>query len=264
MLKIYSYNRASASAKALAEGLQVKRVKNIENIRRSDTVINWGSSSLSCNANVINSPSAIYNAVNKLRAFRVMKEAGVSVPDFTQDKEEAYDWLDDGYKVVIRHKLEGTNGEGIDVMKPGGGELPDAPLYVRYIRKDEEYRVHVFRGRVIDYVEKRKRNGEEAHPYIRSYGNGWVFCRSGVELPSVVEEESIKAVAALGLDFGAVDVVYRKGKAVVLEVNTAPGIEGTTLRKYIETFSTLVPVSRVGRSERGYRSWMSESRFFRR
>ena len=38
--------------------------------------------------------------------------------------------------------------------------------------------------------------------------------------------EATKAVAALGLDFGAVDVIYNEkyGRAYVLEVNTAPGL----------------------------------------
>ena len=38
---------------------------------------------------------------------------------------------------------------------------------------------------------------------------------------------------ALGLDFGAVDIVInRDNQPVILEVNAAPGIQGTTLENY--------------------------------
>ena len=52
---------------------------------------------------------------------------------------------------------------------------------------------------------------------------------------------AVNAVKALGLDFGAVDIIYneKENQYYVLEVNTAPGLEGTTLIKYAERFSKL-------------------------
>jgi len=52
-------------------------------------------------------------------------------------------------------------------------------------------------------------------------------------------DEGLASVMALGLDFGAVDIVYNENdnKAYVLEINTAPGLSGTTLEKYVEVFS---------------------------
>jgi glutathione synthase/RimK-type ligase-like ATP-grasp enzyme len=46
------------------------------------------------------------------------------------------------------------------------------------------------------------------------------------------------AVAALGLDFGGVDVIWneRRQMAYVLEVNTACGLEGQTVNDYAEAF----------------------------
>jgi glutathione synthase/RimK-type ligase-like ATP-grasp enzyme len=71
---------------------------------------------------------------------------------------------------------------------------------------------------------------------IRSWNNGWVFCHENVQAPPKVCEVAIQAVESLGLDFGAVDIGFREkeGKAFVFEVNTAPGIEGTTVRHYVE------------------------------
>ena len=50
------------------------------------------------------------------------------------------------------------------------------------------------------------------------------------------KEKRNAAIKALGLDFGAVDIIYNEAEDqhYVLEVNTAPGLEGTTLQKYTE------------------------------
>ena len=47
---------------------------------------------------------------------------------------------------------------------------------------------------------------------------------------------ALNAIEDLQLDFGAVDVVVSgySDNSFVLEVNTAPGIEGTTVKKYVE------------------------------
>jgi Fe-S cluster assembly iron-binding protein IscA len=96
----------------------------------------------------------------------------------------------------------------------------------------------VFKGSVIDFVQKKLKSGFTPKPYIRSHDNGWVFCREGVELPSKVKEAAIEAVAALNLDFGAVDLaISKKGSVCVFEVNTAPGIEGTTVTNYAKAIS---------------------------
>jgi hypothetical protein len=67
-----------------------------------------------------------------------------------------------------------------------------------------------------------------------------------------VKLEALRAVLALNLDFGAVDVIYNqhRDRAYVLEVNTAPGIAEYTTNVYAEHlryFSTL----RLLKKERG-------------
>jgi len=59
-----------------------------------------------------------------------------------------------------------------------------------------------------------------------------------------LEEFSVGAVKALGLDYGAVDVVLGvNGRFYVLEVNTAVGMEGTILKAYTNKF---LEVARYG------------------
>ncbi|MCS5737426.1 hypothetical protein, partial [Herbiconiux daphne] len=48
------------------------------------------------------------------------------------------------------------------------------------------------------------------------------------------------AMAAVGLDYGAVDIITNREEAWVLEVNTAPGMEGVTLEKYTAAISQFV------------------------
>jgi glutathione synthase/RimK-type ligase-like ATP-grasp enzyme len=62
-----------------------------------------------------------------------------------------------------------------------------------------------------------------------------VFCHEGVNPHQQVLDQSRQACEALELAFGAVDVVWNEHyhRASVLEVNTAPGLEGVTLEKYL-------------------------------
>ena len=122
----------------------------------------------------------------------------------------------------------------------------EAPLYTKYVKKADEYRIHVVDGHVIDIQQKRKRKeilNEDINYQVRNACNGWVFCRDNVTCPTVCLELAVAAVSALSLDFGAVDIGFntRSKTAVVYEVNTAPGLEGTTLDKYYNAFRQLLP-----------------------
>jgi glutathione synthase/RimK-type ligase-like ATP-grasp enzyme len=166
-----------------------------------------------------------------------MEKAGVSIPAFTADPNEAQTWVDKGGVVVVRQLLCASEGKGISVIEKGGQVPRHAPLYTRYIPKFDEYRVHVWDGQVIDIQQKKLRRGDderEADTRIRNAKFGWVFCREAVECPEVVTQEAIKAAKALGLDFGAIDIGHtrNRNRATVYEANTAPGLEGTTLERY--------------------------------
>jgi glutathione synthase/RimK-type ligase-like ATP-grasp enzyme len=241
-LKVYPYKLASKSAKELARGLRVKRIipngKFKPNL--NTTVINWGSSKAHfTSTRMLNQPNAVACAANKLTTFTKMKQAGVSVVEFTTSRTIAENWLMGGHKVVCRHLLSSHSGRGIEVTREGE-HLPHAPLYTKYTKKNKEYRVHLFKGEVIDLIEKRKRAGVmDANPLIRNLDNGWVFCRDNVYASPEVSVQARKAIVALGLDFGAVDIIERNGKVWVLEVNCAPGLVGTTLQSYINAIRKL-------------------------
>lgn len=253
-LKLYPYKIGSESATELSELLDILRVKPEGTYvpKIGHKVINWGNGRTPLWADrayqrgvtILNKPAAVNVASNKLSAFQALQAAGVAIPKFTIDLTTATTWLRTGSTVVERHELRGNSGEGIRIVNLDDPDMPNdiqrAPLYTRFIPKTAEFRVHVFRGEVIDYIEKKKvlaeRRGANFNKYVSSINCDWVFSRTDVRDMPEVRAIAIKAVVALGLDFGAVDVVFADGVPYVLEVNTAPGLSGTTLVKYANAF----------------------------
>lgn len=237
---IYPYMDGSKSARALRRALpgRLIRRKGSRFKPRGQWVVNWGCSDLPHNilrgCNILNHPDQVYNATNKLRSFEVLTP-GCSIPDWSTCPQEATEWLSEG-SVVCRQRLEAHSGEGITIATTEQ-ELVEAPLYVKYIKKKSEWRVHIFKGEVL-MVQRKVRNmdvpAEEVKWQIRNHRNGFVYQQHGINPSVQVMEEASKAVALMGLDFAAVDVVYNDhyDKAYVLEVNCAPGLEGATLERY--------------------------------
>ena len=255
---VYPYRQASRSAIALAQGIQGK-VLRLENSRfrptAKKTIINWGSTVEEPNfaiLKVINPPSLVKKASNKKVFFETVKEAGEAgpkIPEFTFSKEVATQWLteDKPKKLFARTVLAGHSGEGIvkvttvEELAP----IPDGTMFVVYVPKKREFRFHVDRiGGVFCTQEKLKKKevpNEEVDYQIRNLANGFIFAKQDIEVPEQCKEEAIKALAVTDLDFGAVDVIYneRQEQAYVLEVNTAPGLEGSTIESYVEMFERL-------------------------
>lgn len=298
---IYPYKAGSESAKALAEGLGIKRIAH-KNSRfkgsKDKFVINWGASKVSeevSKCTILNLPQAVKLASDKLLAFNKMSEAArgarsvfvagkehvlsanhpvfneippdfvgeiqvprygrlkvlqpapggptVSIPDYTTDIHIASQWIGMGHTVVERHILNGNSGAGIRLVEPGEENLSHCPLYVKYVPKKQEYRVHVCGGEAVDIQRKARRkdvDDEDINWKIRNHDNGFVFARNedGFVPPDVVVQ-AVNAVKSLGLHFGAVDVIFndKAQKAYVLEVNTAPGMVGATLEGYVGRFN---------------------------
>jgi glutathione synthase/RimK-type ligase-like ATP-grasp enzyme len=248
-MKIYPYKKGSASAKALAQALGCKRLK-VEGkpytIKYGEVLINWGSSQPKRGLegeDILNHPECVANAANKLTTLKLFKEAGVSAPHWTESREEAQEWLGK-HTVVVRKLLNGHSGAGIEIVDPTGldVELPEAPLYTKYIKKDQEYRIHVAGGEVIFQQRKARKlevKDEEVNWQVRNLAGGFIFANDGVVAPDFVLQEALKAVVSLGLDFGAVDVLTtKKGEAYVLEVNTACGLAGKTIDAYVKYFNS--------------------------
>lgn len=211
-----------------ALGNDARIVRNPNKTRRYRLTINWGNSTVALDR-CLNKPEAVACAVDKLRSLIALSEAGVQVPSFSEtyptDTRDIY---------LARTELRASGGAGIVVLRPGA-DVPEAPLYVKYVPKKAEYRVHVFEDEII-FIQQKKRLSTATQTndqkLIRNHANGWVFC------PVDIDDEdrpgfdcACQAVHALGLDFGAVDIIIGRDDNLpyVLEVNTAPGITSPTL-----------------------------------
>jgi len=241
-LVVVPYKKASAGSKAIAKGLKVERINHPELIRGGHHVINWGNTKWRSPvaARIYNKPENLANAVNKLKAFRILEEARVPIPAYTTDKHQAEEWLrQKGTIVVCRRLLSASGGKGIVIAK-NRVDIVDSPLYTRYVKKKREYRVHVFQGRIIGYKRKIKHRGvETSSDYVRSHSNGYRYIIDPEHPPSQsVLDAAVAACGALRLDFGGVDVMWvKKGdKSYVLEVNCAPGLTDMTGQWYIDAF----------------------------
>jgi hypothetical protein len=87
--------------------------------------------------------------------------------------------------------------------------------------------------------KKRRLDHDEPNWQIRNHENGFVYAREGINPPEAVLLASQTVFdKCTELDFGAVDVIYnaKTNRAYVLEVNTAPGLEGQTLEDYAKHF----------------------------
>lgn len=263
MMYIFSHNPRSKGARALARTMGIQRIRHENSRFRGNpdkVVINWGASQITgeiAYCQIINHPHTVGASSNKL-SFLNMVDGEARIPRYTTDMEVARGWLQHGSVVVERHLLRGSEGRGIVIVEDEAFLSP-APLYTRYVKKRDEYRVHIRRaatlfpdadtgesrtdgGVIFDIQKKALRNGVE-HPNwrVRNHANGFIYMRQGINVPTGVRDHAVRAFNCLGLDFGAVDVIWNneKQRAYVLEINTAPGLEGTTLESYAEIFRSV-------------------------
>jgi len=244
-IRILPYRQGSRSARALADALGA-RVLRLEGSRfrprPTDVAINWGRTEPYTGPMIMfNEPTVIRTVSNKLNFFNRMKEENEDIiPKFWTNKE---DILDADFPIVCRTVLAGHSGEGI-VIADTRDQLVDCSLYVQYVKKQDEYRIHVGKNNdgttsIISQQRKaRRQDCEDPNWRIRNHVNGFNFVRGDCNPPPLVTDVSIKALGASGLDFGAVDVIWneRQQRAYVLEINSAPGIESTTITDYVTYF----------------------------
>jgi len=116
-----------------------------------------------------------------------------------------------------------------------------------------------WKGKIQDYANKKeekldektlnfalkrfsRKNATGVDMVVRSNTRGWKFSR--VTLDKVnkdLADEAIKAVKALGLDYGAVDCCDdQDGKAWIIECNTGPGLEGSPLEAWVKALKNLL------------------------
>lgn len=266
MYSLLPYSNKSKGAKLLATSLGALRVTPNNTPKYQETVdqrhavgkttylINWGCGSISHEirrpgVKILNNVKSVNLCRDKLRFFNLQKNSGTParVPVFTDSLEEALEWVEEGI-VTMGRALKGSCGNDIAFFDESVQGFHASDFWVQYKKKKQEYRIHYFNGDVILAQRKALRDTDSnGNPIdtstvnfrIRNHKNGFIFQRYDVTVPDDVLKQSKIAFDNTGLIFGAVDVIYNQheDQAYVLEINTAPGLEGSTVTDYATAFN---------------------------
>lgn len=182
------------------------------------------------------------NSTDKLTQYKWFQQQGLSALEFTTKTEEASQWCQQEFTVFGRKYLNSSCGKGIIVFGEGTEFVTDqyvpCPVYTKYKKKKREFRVHVFKGVVVSVTEKRRKAGwtDARDTKIRNLANGYVFCQEVTNEPEGLRELALKAAAVVQSDFKGVDIGYneKNDDLFIIEVNSAPGITGSNIGKYVQ------------------------------
>ena len=183
-----------------------------------DFLIRWGSTAGRDAAITLNARDAVARAANKYEALRVMQDAGVRVVPFSKNPAELQG-------TILGRSLNHTGGRDVRVYPAGmlDGMWRAHHHYTQFIPSSHEMRIHVCDG---EMVRAQIKKGEEECDFpIRNHDNGYTFVPFVRQRPNAERiQVAVDAVKALGLDFGAVDLLCgRDGRSYVLEVNSSAG-----------------------------------------
>ena len=220
----------------------------------------------------LNTVEAIKNSSNKLLMKECFSADHVNTANwfltneaniFVDDKLDSFEIKDLPFPIISKHIFgsRGTgnkkhdNQESLEAWMEG----KDLSKYIfeKYYNYNREYRLHISKNGC--FYTCRKMLKTEAPQEARWYRNDqhcvWVLEENEsfdkpINWDNVVEE-SIKALKAVGLDFGAVDLRIQSSKNkdgdlreapkfIVVEINSAPSMAAITTLKYIEELPKLL------------------------
>lgn len=207
-----------------------------------EILIRWGSRvRVGSPPLVLNKSSAIKRARDKVCTLQLLAEQGIPHVPFFLTWEEALTAGGDGF--ILGRTRSGMQGSGIYVYDPSqilGGEYAAEPYfqhewYSLYQKPTREVRLHVVGNEVVRVQGKYLDvPGDMRNAFVRNYANGYRFRAPREDVLFPRKEAAIEAVKALGLDFGAVDMLLMGNHldAPILEINTAPACSPLTVSAY--------------------------------
>lgn len=180
--------------------------------RRFDYIFSYGCSAATFGAPRLNQAQAVTRCVYKTETLKTLKKAGIPCPDFRVNS----DLVPHTWKYVVCRKDEtGRKAEGMLTVAWEDMDYYQSHLcnfFTEYFPHRNEYRVVVFRGKVVGVYHKTLRDGMH-HFMIQDSRNGY----------DKIIESCERAAMALKIDYVGFDVVAaRKDSFKILEANSGP------------------------------------------
>lgn len=172
--------------------------------------------------------NAMAGGRTKYEELETLRDAGVRVPWFCR----AADWRTaQQHLPALARKFSHHGGTDIRLIRTAAGLAnwsTKRDFFVQFVPNMDEYRVQIYRSAHLgSYHKVLLRPEQQKRAVGRNHRNGYGFQivhRDVIQRAMV--DTAKQAVKALGLDFGAVDMIHgTDGNWYVLEVNTAPGGE---------------------------------------
>src|SRR5882724_4934549 len=196
---------------------------------KSDVILSWGCS--------YNGPKPCVNGhvnqFNKFNCFNEFRKIGVLCPETFSIERGVHHDYNDPFPWLAR-KSQHQKGKDIIVCKNKADvervfRNGEHTFFSVFIPTDTEYRVWVFKDKAFSTYEKVFKGEGEYEGFMRNRRFGFSFQkRDDLIGDPTIEGPCIKAVKALGMDWGAVDILKGKdGKFYVLEINSMPNISNT-------------------------------------
>lgn len=220
----------------------------------------------------INSIDAVKCSANKLLMKQAFTKEGVITSDWwTYSNGRWFDeiignhtaWDDLPYPIVAKH-IFGSRGTG-NTMLHNQQELEsfikgkDLTKYIfeKYYAYNREYRLHVTKDGCFYACRKMLKNDvPKDKRWFRNDSNSVWIIEENPQFDKPVNwdaiiADSVKALVAVGLDVGALDVRVQSAKDgdgnelknpkwIIIETNSAPGLANKGLQKYVEVLPKLI------------------------
>ncbi len=223
----------------------------------------------------INSANAVRTSADKQLMKAAFTQANVKTAMWLPTNQvttpqSRQNWINQvGFPIVAKH-IHGSRGTGNYLLKTQAeldawlpGKTLTNYIFEKFYDYNREYRLHVTKNGCFYTCRKMlKQDTPENQRWFRNDSNSVWIVESNPQFdkPSnwnAIVQECIKALTAVGLDVGAIDVRVQSAKTakgtvrpnpefIILETNSAPSFGEVTLAKYTETIPQLLIQKRNG------------------
>ena len=200
-----------------------------------DTIIRWGCNhrdgyEFPTNVRVLNQ----HILLNKFDQAVMLAEATVMLPKIFLVRTQ---WDRAGRPQLIKKPRMGQGGRGIALTQTPDFRNTDV-IYQLYVDKTREFRAMMVGELLAFFMEKHPpANGDIR--WNEACGSEWTGVPEDRALRVTVKEIGKRALQAIGYDFGAVDLIMDRNRAIqVLEVNSRPEFGEGNAQRFVNALTT--------------------------